>query len=419
VEVTINAIDGSTEIPAASFPLVLDTTSYSANRVLNSSGNWEITSDGTGFDTSGSNDSTYMLADDIVTGDFDAWVQLVSLSGPSGSRMGLMLRDGTGAGAEFIAIGSGTGDGYKFQERDGSGGANAETDATEGSSHSFANGKWVLVQRAGDTVTVAVDNDNNTYTLETTVDITGWSDTLHVGLFVHSGTAGINAVGEFDGYTVTTAPEALSYNFTGFNNDAVPVQQQQVDGAETLGVEPVSGWVNFDLPSGDSDETFTDGNVSLIASNISGGGGAKSFQILPDTSDPNTDMLAAGWSIGGSTTLELTGLPSEAKDVYLYLGAAGGNGLRNSDIRLTGSNYGSTTYFAALSQGGGAGDGPTTNNSTTGYPGVGFVQVNSTDSGNRMDGNYILWQGVTDTSITITFPSDKFLGVTGIQIISE
>ena len=211
----------------------------------------------------------------------------------------------------------------------------------------------------------------------------------------------------------------LSYNFTGFNNDTTPVQQQQVDPSDTLGVEPVSGWVNFDLPSGDSDETFTDGNVSLIASNISGGGGAKSFQILPDTSDPNTDMLAAGWSIGGSTTLELTGLPSEAKDVYLYLGAAGGNGLRNNDIRLTGSSYGSTTYFAALSQGGGAGDGPTTNNSTTGYPGVGFVQVNSTDSGNRMDGNYILWQGVTDTSITITFPSDKFLGVTGIQIISE
>jgi len=33
------------------------------------------------------------------------------------------------------------------------------------------------------------------YTQETTVDITGWSDTLHVDLIVHSGTVGTNAVG--------------------------------------------------------------------------------------------------------------------------------------------------------------------------------------------------------------------------------
>ena len=205
VEVTINATDGTTLVPAADLPLGLQLgVGYAANRVLDSNGHWQLVSDGTGFDTSGTTDSTYMLADDTVSGDFQAYVQLVSLSGPSGSRMGLMLRDGDTTGAEFIAIGSDVSNGYKFQERDGTGGASAESDAAAGSAHSFP-GKWALLERAGNTVTVAVNEDNTgPYTPETTVDISGWSDTLHVGLFVHSGTNGTTAVGEFDGYTVQT-----------------------------------------------------------------------------------------------------------------------------------------------------------------------------------------------------------------------
>ena len=206
VDITINTTEGTGVIPttgSSSLPVALESGGVTGDsRVLDSNGHWQITSDAIGFDTSGGNDSLYMLADDTVSGNFDAYVQLVSLSGPSGSRMGLMLRDGTGAGAEFIAIGSDAGDGYTFQQRTGTSGADAETNASQGSSHSFASGKWVSLKREGDTVTVAVDDDNNTYTQETIVDISGWSDTLHVGLFVHSGAAGTNAVAEFDGYTI-------------------------------------------------------------------------------------------------------------------------------------------------------------------------------------------------------------------------
>ena len=212
--------------------------------------------------------------------------------------------------------------------------------------------------------------------------------------------------------------QILSYNFTGFNNEAMPVQQQQVDPGDTLGVDPASGWQNFNLASGASDQTFTDGGVSLIASNISGGGGATSFEILPDGSDPNTDMLAAGWNLSTNTTLEVTGLSSQPKDIYLYLGAGSGVGSRSSDLRLTGTTFGATTYFATLAMGGGAGDGPTTNNGTTGYPGVGYVRVDSTNSMARVDGNYVLWEGVTDTSFTIDFPAESFLGVTGLQVVT-
>ncbi len=208
----------------------------------------------------------------------------------------------------------------------------------------------------------------------------------------------------------------LSYNFTGFNNADPPEQLSQVESGDTLGVVPASGWVNFNLPSGDSDEVFTDGDITLTASNVSGGGGAGSFQIEADENDPDTEMLGAGWSIGGSTEFTVAGLSANPKNIYFYLGAAGGNGARDNDLRLTGTTFGSTTYYATLDQGGGAGDGPTTNNSTTGFPGVGYVRVDSTDSNNRVDGNYVLWEGVTDTTFTIDFPADKFLGVTGMQI---
>jgi len=222
VSVTINATDGTTAVPTSggnSLPVALKSPGvYGANRVLDSNGHWQIASDATGFDTSGSNDNLYMLADDTVTGNFQAYVQLVSLSGPSGSRMGLMLRDGDGAGAEFIAIGSADADGYKFQERTGTGGANAEADATVGSAHSFP-GKWVLLERVGNTVTVAVDEDNTgSYTPETTVDISSWTDTLHVGLFVHSGTSGANAVAEFDNYSLVELTGATEIAADGFES---------------------------------------------------------------------------------------------------------------------------------------------------------------------------------------------------------
>jgi hypothetical protein len=177
-----------------------------------------------------------------------------------------------------------------------------------------------------------------------------------------------------------------------------------------------SGWVNFNLPSGDQNETFTDGSVTVEANNISAGGGAYTFDIAVDAGDPNTAMLNAGWQPSGSTSFNVSGLSAAPKNVYLYLGAAGSNGARSSDLQLTGTTFGATTYFATLEMGGGAADGPTTNNATTGYPGVGYVRVDSTNSGSRVDGNYVLWENVTDTSFTIDFPSESFLGVTGMQI---
>jgi hypothetical protein len=290
VTVSIDATDGSTTIPTDDLPVALDFgLGYSANRVLDSNSHWQLASDGTGFDTSGSSDSTYMLADDTVSGDFQAYVQLVSLSGPSGSRMGLMLRDGDSDGAEFIAIGSADADGYKLQQRTGTGGADAETDTTAGDTHSFTNGKWVLLQRVGDTVTVAVDEDNTgDYTQETTVDISGWSDTLHVGLYVHSGQAGTNAVAEFDGYTIVNlAPGSglLSESF---------------DGSTTVGTGTGNDWVVVDegTNGGASSWSISSGELTQT-SNHYGGSTSSNVNTAKDrvgTYAYWSDSAASSWS---------------------------------------------------------------------------------------------------------------------------
>jgi len=205
VGVSIVNLGGTDPIPAADLPVELAYGPGHQNQRQNTTnGTWEISRDGAGFDGAGAgNDALYLLADNTVSGDFQAVVQLVGLTGPSGSRMGLMLRDGNGQGARFVAVASGLGDGYKLQSRSTAGAAaDAESDVSAGASHTFASGKWVLLQRVGNTVTVAVDDDDSGYTEETSIDVSSWSNTLHVGLFTFSGVAGQNAVGEFDNYSV-------------------------------------------------------------------------------------------------------------------------------------------------------------------------------------------------------------------------
>ncbi len=191
---------------------VLGSHSFAESREL-TDGSWELSADSLGIDGDGTgSDSLLFEADAAPTGDFDAVVQLVDLAGPGGSRMGLMLRDGSAVDAEFIAIGSGTGTGYTYQERTTTGAA-ASTEASPSvddaddspvitvDTHSFP-AKWALLQRVGDTVTVGVDNADGDYAEVASVDISDWSNTLEVGVYSFSGALGTQAVAEFDNYEV-------------------------------------------------------------------------------------------------------------------------------------------------------------------------------------------------------------------------
>ncbi len=225
VTVNINATSGSDPVPSSgadSLPVALEfDLTHMANRINTTNDTWELAGDGKGIDGSGvAQDSLYILADDSVTGDFQAFVQLVDLTGPVTSRMGLMIRDDDGVGAKFIALGSDTGSGYYYRTRSTQDAlADAETDASQGSGHTFGGGKWVLMDRTGDILTLAVDDDNSDYTQETTIDISGWSNTLHAGLYVSSGSAGDVAIGEFDNFSLISTSPLLNEDFEDGNMD--------------------------------------------------------------------------------------------------------------------------------------------------------------------------------------------------------
>ncbi len=192
--ITDNGLPGLTLAPIGG-------ATTAVSRVL-AGGEWEQASNAAGLN--GTSDEA-MLSYQTFAGDFEAVVQVKALSGPASARAGLMLREGAGSNVRTVAIASRTDGFYVHQARASIGGTiSGETIASHGGSninHAFPN-KWVLLQRVGDTVTVAVSQDDQTYLEIMSYTLTDLADEVRIGIWTSRGASGDLAVSQFDHYSL-------------------------------------------------------------------------------------------------------------------------------------------------------------------------------------------------------------------------
>jgi hypothetical protein len=178
------------------------------SRVL-SGGVWEQATDAKGFNGDGNGSDSLVFDYVEQSGDFQAVVNVRSLSGPASARAGLMLRETSATGARYAAIASRTDTHYIHRGRTSAGTAGSAEAVAQISgsnvSHPFPN-KWLMIERVGNEVRVAVSNQDNNYTQVGSYTLSGLASTVQVGVFSSRGTSGDLAVAGFAGFTVIPTP---------------------------------------------------------------------------------------------------------------------------------------------------------------------------------------------------------------------
>ena len=159
-----------------------------------------------------------------VTGNFTMIVQLQNLVayGASTPRAGLMIRDGTAAGSNFLAIaGNATSpSGYDLDSRTTVNAASSETVTSgTGMTYTYPNA-WLMLTRVGNVLHAFISSNGSTYTEVTNpttgVTWTSMSSALSVGLFSSSASTA-NARAVFFGFSITLPTTTPTLNYaTGF-----------------------------------------------------------------------------------------------------------------------------------------------------------------------------------------------------------
>ena len=168
-------------------------------------GRWWV--DGAGTGTSGTADS-FHLESKSVTGNFQVKAKIESLtSNGTAPRAGVMIREGTGAGARYVslAITAATSGGYKIQSRIATSGTASAEITTSGSNQTYTvPNAWVLLERMGDQISVAVSADDITYYEVSVTTLSSLSAAVEAGVFSSSGTVGSTAHSIISGFAFIT-----------------------------------------------------------------------------------------------------------------------------------------------------------------------------------------------------------------------
>lgn len=144
-------------------------------------GDWQVT--GSGSVIGGTAEGGWFEQLDQV-GNFRAIVKVKSLSGGANARAGLMVRDGTGAGARMSFIGVSPSTNYLNANRLITN--QAATVAQSGVTYSYPDA-WLMIARQGDVVSVAGSADGITFSSIGAVTLSSLSSALGLGLYVTSG----------------------------------------------------------------------------------------------------------------------------------------------------------------------------------------------------------------------------------------
>jgi len=153
---------------------------------------------GAGADIWGSADA-FQFAYRTLTGDGTIVARVASLSGSqTWTKVGVMIRGGTTAGAAHGSMFVTSGKGLVFQRRKAAGGLSTTSSSVAGVAP-----RWVRIQRAGNIVTASFSADGASWTVAGSDSISLPSTAL-VGLVVSSHTTSSLARGTFDHVTVST-----------------------------------------------------------------------------------------------------------------------------------------------------------------------------------------------------------------------
>jgi len=220
VSVTDPVSDAQTasNLTATAYPLTGSNlgTGSTGDSSVRASGNWWIDGTGTGGIT-GAADS-FHLESQSFTGNFQMVVQLQSLTafGATSPLAGLMIRDGTAAGSNFLALAgqsSATG-GYALVQRTTVNAAATET-LTSGAApltYTYPAG-WMELTRVGNVLHAFVSSDGVNFTEVTNpttgVTWTGMSSSLSIGVFSASASTA-NARAVMNNFSISTPISAFT-----------------------------------------------------------------------------------------------------------------------------------------------------------------------------------------------------------------
>jgi len=199
----INSIEVRTSSPSG-FTGVAIGTGSSGSSMVGSGGELSVT--GNGGILGGTADSGW-FEKVSETGNFQVIVKNEVLTGGSAARAGIMLREGSAAGARMVFLGTSTATNYITASRTVVNQAATVTLASETYTYPAA---WLMLARQGDVVSWAVSTDGVSFTALNSVTLTGLSSSVDVGLYVTSGGGSVATAlfGDFE-----TSPLALAaYN---------------------------------------------------------------------------------------------------------------------------------------------------------------------------------------------------------------
>ena len=153
---------------------------------------------------SGTTFSGYMSETNPVTGDFQVVANIQNLvSNGARPEVGILIQEPSTGATRFVQLGIQLDGRYYQRSLSDVNGQLVEKDT--GMTGQFPN-VWVLIERVGDELTIAVSNDDAQYQLIEVITIPGLSDTLEAGIYIDSGSENVEATATMQGFDVIPLP---------------------------------------------------------------------------------------------------------------------------------------------------------------------------------------------------------------------
>ncbi|WOO43274.1 Ig-like domain-containing protein [Rubellicoccus peritrichatus] len=208
VTVTVNSNTLSNTLTSEGLTGInIGSNSNGSSRVLQTT-DWEVSGSGSGL--SGTVDS-FHFEEDTVDGDFSIVVRVTDLqSNGSAPRAGIMVRENNNADARMVALATTLATNYAIISRTTTGGSSSETIATE--SYTYPNG-WLMLERVGDIINIAVSADGLSFIQIDSVTLTGLGTSVNVGLFSSSGSVNETTYATFDDFDLTISSAIFVQDF--------------------------------------------------------------------------------------------------------------------------------------------------------------------------------------------------------------
>lgn len=242
---------------------------------------------GSGADIWNSSDAFY-YAYTSLTGDGEIRARVTSQTNTwPWAKAGVMIRDGTAAGAAHAMMVVTPGNGFAFQYRTTSGGGSSHTAGP--ALNAFPN-NWVRLTRSGSTITSYVSANGTSWTQVGTATI-AMASTVNIGLPVTSTNNSTASVATFDNVTVTPYPSPWISADIGSPGLAGKAEffgnVHTLTGAGTLGGTTDGYRYVYQSLSGD-------GSVIARVSTLQNTSGARVGVMIRDTLANNSRMAALG-----------------------------------------------------------------------------------------------------------------------------